>query len=314
MRLAALVWLAFTLLAAPAAALSETVGLLVSGEGGSYAEVTEAIQAELKSQPESRVRVAVVGTAAADELARAGPRLLITVGTRAAQTALRAGDARLPLLSVLIPRASFEAMLVEARSIEARAGGEARRVSAVFLDQPAARQIELIRQALPTPTRIGVVFGPDSARDRERLQAAADAKRLNLVAETVTRDTELFPALQRVMADSDAFLALPDPRVVNADTAQNLLLTSFRMRRPVIGYSWAYVRAGALAAVYSTPAQIGAQAGRIARTVLRGGAMPAPQFPAEFSVSVNRQVARSLGVEVDDESAIRERIARQERE
>ena len=85
MRLAALVWLAFTLLAAPAAALSDTVGLLVSGEGGSYAEVTEAIQAELKSQPESRVRVAVVGTAAADELARAGPRLLITVGTRAAQ-------------------------------------------------------------------------------------------------------------------------------------------------------------------------------------------------------------------------------------
>jgi ABC-type uncharacterized transport system substrate-binding protein len=314
MRIAALVWLAAALFASPASAIASTVGLLLSGQGGSYAEVTEAIQAEVRRVPGSRVVVAVAGTPAADELARASPRLLVAVGTLAAQVALRTGDPRLPLLCVLIPRLSFESMLAATRAAEARADSEPRRVSALFLDQPPARQLELIRQALPDMLRVGMVLGPDAARDLERLQAAADPHGLKLVVEQVARDTELFPALQRVMGDSSVFLALPDPRVINADTAQNVLLTSFRMRRPVVGYSAAYVRAGALAAVYSTPSQIGTQTGQIVQAFLGGGPLPAPQFPRQFSVTVNHKVARSLGIELDDGDAIRARIARQERE
>ncbi len=116
------------------------------------------------------------------------------------------------------------------------------------------------------------------------------------------------------MADSDVFLALPDARVVNADTAQNLLLTSFRLRAPVVAWSAGYVRAGALAAVYTTPAQAGAQAAELARALLRGAAVPAPQYPRTYSIAINRQVARSLGLEIDDEAQIRERMQRGERE
>ena len=118
----------------------------------------------------------------------------------------------------------------------------------------------------------------------------------------------------RKVKPGDVFLALPDPRVINADTAQNVLLTSFRMRRPVVGYSAAYVRAGALAAVYSTPQQIGTQTGQIVRAILGGSPLPAPQFPKQFSVSVNHKVARSMGLELDDDDVIRNRIAREERE
>ncbi len=314
MRLAAIVWLAAALFVLPASAIASTVALLLSGQGGSYSEVTEAIQAEVRRVPGSRVVVAVAGTPAADELAQASPRLLIAVGTLAAQVALRTGDPRLPLLCVLIPRLSFESMLAATRAAEGRTAGEPRRVSALFLDQPPTRQLELIRQALPGVVRVGLVLGPDAARDLERLQVAADARGLKLAVEQAARDTELFPALQRVMGDADVFLALPDPRVINADTAQNVLLTSFRMRRPVVGYSAAYVRAGALAAVYSTPSQIGTQTGQIVRAILGGGPLPAPQFPKQFAVTVNHKVARSLGIELDDGEAIRERIARQERE
>jgi len=348
MRRAAL-WLVtlVALAVAPAAALANTIALLLSGQGGSYAEVSAAIQAELRRAPASRFASAVVGTPAADELLQSSPALLVAVGTRATQAALRGGDARTPVLAVLVPRASFEALLgtrgpearaeargadargearsadgrAEARSPEARdadgRGGEPRareprRVSAVYLDQPPQRQLELVRQALPGLVRIGVVVGQESARDLDRLKEAADGRGLRLVSERVASDSELFPALQRVMGESDVFLALPDPRVITPETAQNLLITSYRMRTPVIGYSAAYVRAGALIAVYSTPTQAGAQAGEIARNLLRGAPLPAPQFPRQFSVSVNRQVARSLALEIDDEQAVRERIARQE--
>lgn len=324
MRPAARALLLVGLLLAPVAVFADSIAVLLSGQGGGYTEVVDAIQAEVRKSPGHRVVTATVGTAPSEEFAQAAPTLLVAVGTRAAEAALRAADPRVPVLCVLLPRASYEALLAatrpaaarpgEARAEESRAAGDARRVSAVFLDQPHARQIELIRQALPGLARVGLVVGPDSAREIERVQAAAERRGLKVVAERVSRDTELFQALQRVMTDSDVFLALPDPRVVTPESAQNLLITSYRLRSPVIGYSAAYVRAGALAAVYSTPAQIGTQAGEIARGVLRGAPLPAPQAPRAFAVAVNRQVARSLGLEIDDDAALRERIARQERE
>ena len=304
---------AFACLPGGATAQTGPVTLLLSAQGGGYSEVAEAIQGELRKVPGLKVVTSVVGAAAGDEQAPAATApgaqpLTIAVGTRAMQTALRGGEPRGLLLSVLVPRSSFEALTASLRPADLR------RVTAVHLDQPLARQLELVRQMLPGMTRVGIVLGPESARDADRLQAAADARGLRLAIERASRDSELFPALQRVMADSDVFLALPDARVVNADTAQNLLLTSFRLRAPVVAWSAGYVRAGALAAVYTTPAQAGAQAAELARALLRGAAVPAPQYPRTYSIAINRQVARSLGLEIDDEAQIRERMQRGERE
>ncbi len=313
MRFAALVCLGIVLFASPLRASANTVALLLSGAGATYSEVAEAIQNELRRVPDIRVASGVVGTTSADALARESRKLTIAVGTLATQEALRNPDPNIALLCVLVPRASFEAMLAASRGGERRPA-DTRRISALFLDQPPGRQIELIRQALPGLTRVGMILGPNSASELDRFSAAAETRGLKLAVEQITRETALFPALQRVLADSDVLLALPDPQLINAETARNLLLTSFRTRTPVIGYSAAYVRAGALAAVYSTPAQIGAQTGEIARSFLGAGVLPAPQFPRQYSVTVNAKVARSLGVALDDEAAIRERIARRERE
>ena len=68
----------------------------------------------------------------------------------------------------------------------------------------------------------------------------------------------------------------------------------------MVAFSPAYVRAGALLALYVTPAQIGQQAGELARGVLRGKALPSQAIYAQnFSISVNSHVARSLGLDLD---------------
>ena len=310
-------WAALWLLACAAvllggrAAQANPVTLLLSAQGGGYTEVADAIQAELRKMPGVRVVTSVVGASGSEDAPAPVPGaqpITIAVGTRAMQTALRAGEPRGLLLSVLVPRSSYETLTAGLKPAESR------RVTAVHLDQPFGRQLELIRQVLPGLNRVGIVLGPESARDADRLQAAADARGLRLTIERANRDSELFPALQRVMADSDVFLAVPDARVVNADTAQNLLLTSFRLRAPVVAWSAGYVRAGALAAVFTTPAQAGTQAGELTRTLLRGASVPPPQYPKAFTVSINRQLARSLGLEVDDEAQVRERMQRNDRE
>jgi hypothetical protein len=55
----------------------------------------------------------------------------------------------------------------------------------------------------------------------------------------------------------DALLAVPDPLVFNSQTAANILAAAYRRRIPLIGFSPAYTRAGALVSLYSTPDQIG---------------------------------------------------------
>ncbi len=292
----------------PIGTLAATVAILLSGSGGGYVEVSEAIQAELRKQANTRVLLGQAGQQSLDELALNNSHLLIAVGAKAAQQALKQADNRTLILCVLLPRATFEALLSQQRQTENR------RVSAVYLDQPLNRQIELMRQALPRLTRVGAVFGPDSATELERIRTLLDSRGLKLVSETLQGDSELFGALQRVMGGAEVFLAVPDAQIINPDTAQNLLLTSFRFRIPVVGYSASSVRAGASLAVFSTPQQIGQQAGEVARQILRGDSLPAPHYPRYFSVLSNRQMANSLNLGIDDDSSLKERLLRLERE
>ena len=103
---------------------------------------------------------------------------------------------------------------------------------------------------------------------------------------------------------------MADPVVSNRRTVQNLLLTTYRQRVPVFAYSKAYVKAGALAAVYSTPEHIGKQAGELVADILRKGSwsLPKPQHPKYFSVEVNREVAKSLGIRVPGTEKLETRL------
>jgi len=80
----------------------------------------------------------------------------------------------------------------------------------------------------------------------------------------------------------------------------------------MVAFSPAYVRAGALLALYVTPTQIGRQAAAITRGVLQGKALSAtPLYSQEYSVAVNEHVARSLGLNLDAD-ALRERLQSRE--
>lgn len=298
-----LLWLA-------GAACAQTVAIVLPEATGAAADLAEALQAELRKAPAVRHQVVVASRAA---LERREPlalppdtQLVVAVGTQGTRAAL-AGEARADVLSVLVPRATFEGLAASARAVAGR------RLSAVFVDQPLARQAELIRQLFPSRPRVGLLVGPALAGEVEPIRAQVEGRGMALATERVERESELYAALQQLLPASDVLLAVPDPYIVNAGTAQNLLLTAFRWRVPVIGYSQSYVRAGALAAVYSTPAQVGADAADLVRTAARGQPLPAPRYPRLFSVALNEHVAQTLGLRLPAEAALLERLRRAER-
>jgi len=235
--------------------------------------------------------------------------LVVTVGVQAFGQAAGAGLSK-PVLGVLVPQQAYEQIVAENN----RPAGE-RKFSAIYIDQPFSRQFSLLRQILPNAGNVGVLLGQSSLSQLGQIKQAASRLGIGLIVGTVTEEQTLLPKLRLALEGSYALLAVPDPAIYNRETAQSILLTSYRYQKPVISFSQAYVKAGALAAVYSTPRQIARQAVEIIRQYVAKPTpqLPPPQYPKYFSVSVNTQVAHSLDIKVEDEKVLSDRLGQTER-
>jgi ABC-type uncharacterized transport system substrate-binding protein len=280
--------LCLLLIGVPAAwARGETIWLVLSSGDAAVLEAAEAIRRKLA---DSEIETGPWQDFVANK--GGSPRVIVTVGTEALNRIVAQEG-------VAWSRAPVVAALVSRSALKKAATTYARPLTGVYLDQPLVRQMALLRLAAPESTRIGVLLGPDSRRYQGEVGRAIRDRGL---ADTIAlvEDLDQLPrGLQTVLSESDVFLAIPDSEIMNNRTAQNILMAAYRRRVPVLGYSAAFVRAGALMAVHSTPEQIGRQAAGLVAEILAGRA-PAAQEPREFNVAINGNVAHAFGLDLDE--------------
>ena len=287
-------------------ALACQVCVVSSEKAPAFLEAYDSLSQELQRFGVARQDIALLGIA---EYQDGGPavqeaRLLITLGTDAMRhVASRNGKL---LIAGLIPRISFERVLAES------ARKNVASTAALYLDQPFGRQLDLMRLALPRLHRVGVLWGPDSISLQPLLNAALQARGLELSEGLYSEGQTLIGALQMALHDADGLLAVADTAIYNANTVSNILLTSYRAKVAVQAFSPAYVKAGALLSVHSTASQIGNQLAAMAYQALQSNNMPQSQYPVDFSVTTNDYIARSLGLTLDAK-ALSERLHRMEK-
>ncbi len=271
------------------------VAVVLSDDTAPYQEATAAVEAALR--PGHTVVRVQAGKLAISGGALSRASVIVTVGVKAADLIAAQGGTT-PVLAVLVTEDWYQS---RGRT---RLGSGGRSVGAVVLEQPLSRQLRLIRSAFPAAGKIGVVVSPRNAGMLETMQAAAEAEGLVLVGAVAESETALLPTLVNVLKEADLLLAVPDAEALNRNTVQSVLMTTYRYRDPMVGYSQALSRAGALVSLYSSPEQVGRQAGELTARVLNGSKLPGLQWPRYFSVSVNEHVARSLGIDVPAEEAL----------
>jgi ABC-type uncharacterized transport system substrate-binding protein len=189
------------------------------------------------------------------------------------------------------------------------------RLSAIYLDQPFSRRFALIKHLIPNVKEVGVVLGPNTKQDKSSLVGIARAYGFRLNIEVIQNESQLVPALESVLKRSQVMLAVLDPLVFNRSNAQTVLLTAYRYRVPIIGISSAYIEAGALAAVYSTPEDIGKQVTMVIRRYFQQGQtkLPASQYSEYFSIKVNEPFARKLDIRIINNAELKRRLKKQTR-
>ncbi|NVK40098.1 MAG: hypothetical protein HWE39_02565 [Oceanospirillaceae bacterium] len=229
----------------------------------------------------------------------------VAVGARACELQLEHPLPPRSLICAFIPRATFASLVERYGETELV---RQQRLTAIYLDQPLGRQLHLAKLLVPEARSIGAMFGPLSISERELFVATAEAEGLSPVTLTLRENDNPIEQLQPVVRKSDVFLALPDRALFNRATAKWLLYITLQQQIAVIGFSRTYVEAGALAAVYTTPQQLGRQAGELLRALQRGEALTAPEFPRYFSVSTNPVVARSLALQLPDETTLEQQL------
>lgn len=282
--------------------------VVLSESSSGYAQVRDAVLAELErtALPTSDVRVVLVTDfAAMDSAAAEQPRLWLTLGGDALTRVLAKGP-RVPVIAALIPRVGFERILAQAPVKASQV------VSALYLDQPFGRQLSLLRMVLPSSRRVGVLWGPESVALQRSLTTALRTHGFEPVYGMVPTESALFSGLKQALDEADVLMAVADPLVFNSATISNILLATYRSRIPVFAFSPAYVKAGALLSLYSTPSQMGVQAAAMVRVVLQGSGVPPSQYPSDYLVGVNDYVARSLGLALDGASLV-DRLHRTEK-
>lgn len=271
------------------------VTLVLSEQAGAYREFRNAVESSLSV---NEINLSVID--ADKPLPEAD--LVIAAGLKASEAVARAKPAA--MLAVLVPKDGIARLM---REFPALAKKESGVFSAIYLDQPLKRQLGLISAVLPQAHSVGVLYS-EPPRDMNILRSLAAARRLELKEESTTSFPSLHAALQSLLLNSDVLLALPDTDIYNPMTIRNILLATYRNKVPLIGFSAAYVKAGALCAVFSTPEQIAEQSLKIIYGFVETRSLPPPQYAKEFDVTVNEQVARSLGINIKSASQVRNEI------
>lgn len=274
--------------------------LLLSEDTEAYRQLAADFQSELglacahRCPAQPSVRVSTI-----TDWSPASPRdLLVTAGNKAALHALASHPPR--LLLGLIPRSTWQSLNRVHPTLPGRA-------SAVYLEQPVARQFAMLAIVLPTQShRIGVVLGPESMHLLPTLRDNATRYNMQLVVRQVTSQSEVGHAVEDLSDEIDLLLAVPDSLVFNRDTLYGILLTSYGAGVPVAGYSSALVDAGAMLALYtSVPGMARHLAQASVEYLATGADLPEPTPSQYYEIAINRNVARSLGYDLPDPARIR---------
>jgi ABC-type uncharacterized transport system substrate-binding protein len=296
----------------PVPAGADVVTLIAPSDSGIYREFTQAFQRRVAALCEQRKDLeicvsdeSIVFSTIGD--VRAAPAtgnggLLIPLGTIAAEHIASQSNVG-PTLFALIPADTFQ------RLRECCLGLGDGPVTAIFVGQPVDQQLRLIRALLPDALRVGVLLGPTSGQHTDEIRRSAERIGLEVRIENVVDPETIGLVLRRMAPDIDALLAVPDPLVFNRATIANILLASYRYELPVIGYSEALVRSGATAAVFSDVDQLAEATALTVLDYCENGVLRPPGFPLDFSVGVNREVLRSLGLQAESEEALKKTLS-----
>lgn len=218
--------------------------------------------------------------------------LVVIAGSDALEDILSSKRLKHPALAVLISQVSYN-KLVRNHPIE--------NLSAIFQEPPLSRQIRLAKLIKPDIKTLGTLASlPVPSPYIDEINQLSREQGLKVEIGKIKPDGGINRELARVLRNTDFLLGYYDTRLFGVENIKNILLTAYRSGKMLIGPTGAYVKAGSVASSQSSYGDFARQIKDHIADIAAGKDLPEAGYARYFSVTVNKRVARSLGIELPD--------------
>lgn len=186
------------------------------------------------------------------------------------------------------------------------------RLTALYRDQPLSRQLRLAKFLLPNLKRASILrnsatFAEVPPADISQITIPKELQRdlqLGITEIDVNNNPDWLKLLSLSLRETDVVIGIDDPNIYNGETIRGILLTTYRQGKSLIGPSRAFVNAGSLASCYTSTDQYLQQLVDMITSAVGEHRLPAAQFPKNFRIAINKQVATSLNIVIPDENTL----------
>lgn len=163
------------------------------------------------------------------------------------------------------------------------------------------KALDWLLKAVPATKKVFVPFhhtDPAAIQSLEDLQRAADYLNIELVTTNVSTDKELDNALKTMPEDIDAVWLIHSHLIIS--NAEKIVARATASHKPTVSSASQYKK-GVMLCYAISPAELGAQAGRMADKILRG-VSPAdlPVESADYFLQLNLKTAHAIGIKIAD--------------
>ena len=177
-----------------------------------------------------------------------------------------------------------------------------KRDAVLYMTQSYCRQLQFISLINDKWRVVSILNSAEKPIDKHKLQQCGNKYGIYIYTVTTSTHENITSDIKNAMNHSDLLLALPDKSIYNSRTVKNILLTSYRYRKPVIAFSQNFVGAGALASIHSNVEQIAQSASHLIEQYYKSNHKfkHSINHPQLFDISINRQVFRALDLHLPD--------------
>jgi putative ABC transport system substrate-binding protein len=220
---------------------------------------------------------------------------ILTQGTQAT-TAAKQATSVIPIVAAMVGDPVGSGLVGSL----AQPGGNVTGLSGLSTDV-AAKRLELLREAVPSIRRVGILIdagNPVSIEEARQAQAAAGTLGVATFLIEIRRAGDIVPAFDRLNERADALYVVANPLILSNTTRINILAAGARLPTSYIARE--YVQAGGLLGYGPSFVDIYRRAGDFLDKILRGtkpSTIPVEQ-PTKFDLVINLTTAKALGITI----------------
>jgi len=179
----------------------------------------------------------------------------------------------------------------------------------LLLDQPLERYLQFIKLLLNVNT-VGIIKSDKDKISADRLDKIKKSTTIDIKQSIFESGDNPVNSVRNLLQNADVLLSLPAPEVYYRQSLKGILLSSYRLNKPVISYSPSHVKSGALAAIYASPENIGTQLAEILNKMLESKTYQPESFyyAQNFNIVFNKRVSESLHIKLPDKQLVAEKL------